>query len=138
MEQIVTAYTDGAASGNPGPAGWAVLLDGELFSDWLPHATNNQMELFAVQQAIEHCSGNCHIQVTTDSKLVVGLYALGWKTKHEYLTTIVRVALDIAKLKDITLSFKRVKGHSIDAGNLRVDKAAHAQTKIARNALASH
>ena len=48
----VEVYTDGACSGNPGPGGWGCILiyqgvTKEL-SGFMPHTTNNRMELFAV------------------------------------------------------------------------------------------
>ncbi len=38
-------WTDGAAQPNPGPGGWAVWMDGQIYSGSVPYATNNQMEL---------------------------------------------------------------------------------------------
>ncbi|MEC8545737.1 MAG: RNase H family protein, partial [Pseudomonadota bacterium] len=44
-------FTDGACSGNPGPGGWGVLIDGpdgaRDLSGGAPSTTNNQMELMA-------------------------------------------------------------------------------------------
>ncbi|MBO4525826.1 MAG: ribonuclease HI, partial [Bacteroidales bacterium] len=50
-------YTDGAASGNPGPGGWGVVLKcGELrkeMSGGFRLTTNNRMELLAVIMGLE-------------------------------------------------------------------------------------
>jgi ribonuclease HI len=52
--RVITIYTDGACSGNPGPGGWgAVLLYGEHRKEiWggEPATTNQRMELMAVIQ----------------------------------------------------------------------------------------
>lgn len=47
MRKIVV-YTDGASAGNPGPSGWAFLMQGTLTSGSVVRATNNQMELLAI------------------------------------------------------------------------------------------
>ena len=52
-KQTIYLYTDGAASGNPGPGGWgAVLICGSLrkeLSGAFALTTNNRMELYAVR-----------------------------------------------------------------------------------------
>jgi ribonuclease HI len=60
----VTIYTDGAAKGNPGRAGWgAVVLFSQNYGDpkgiyemggRVDHATNNQMELTAPIEALKY------------------------------------------------------------------------------------
>lgn len=54
---VVTIFTDGACSGNPGPGGWGALLrygskERELFGGELA-TTNNRMELTAVIRALD-------------------------------------------------------------------------------------
>ena len=52
----VKLYTDGACSGNPGPGGWAAILNyngkEKELSGSMPNTTNNRMELFAVISGI--------------------------------------------------------------------------------------
>ena len=78
------ASIDGGARGNPGPAGWGVVLDCEgdrlTESGYLPHATNNEAEyhgLLAVL-ALAHRLGVTSLEVRTDSQLlqrqIVGAY----------------------------------------------------------------
>ena len=47
----VNIYTDGACSGNPGPGGWAAILEfgghRKELSGYMAGTTNNRMELFA-------------------------------------------------------------------------------------------
>ena len=57
---MITIYTDGACSGNPGIGGWgAVILLPEknplhIFLVDLDETTNNQMELTAAIKALEY------------------------------------------------------------------------------------
>src|SRR3989338_9975253 len=75
----VTIYTDGAAKGNPGRAGWGVvfLLDDKVIEigGGVEHATNNQMELTAPIEALKHIknkfSNRRHIEIVSDSKYVI-------------------------------------------------------------------
>ncbi len=52
MPQNITIYTDGAASGNPGPGGYGVVLMAgphrKELSEGFRLTTNNRMELLAV------------------------------------------------------------------------------------------
>ena len=53
----LTAHTDGACSGNPGPGGWAVVFSnaGIIVGEHSGHAalsTNNRMEVTGVREAI--------------------------------------------------------------------------------------
>jgi ribonuclease HI len=51
------------------------------------------------------------------------------------LREIVEVTLDLKEIKNIRWHLTHVMGHAGHDANERVDKAAHAQAKIARNAL---
>ena len=52
MEQRKKIFTDGACSGNPGPGGWAWIMEGGNFSSGNEKQTTNQrMELTAAYQA---------------------------------------------------------------------------------------
>lgn len=85
-------YTDGSASPNPGPGGYAVLLDGEpVVLGGEPgggKTTNIRMEGFALIAALKHAGGEpCEIR--TDSEFWVNVITkwahswekLGWKKK---------------------------------------------------------
>jgi ribonuclease HI len=76
-EGAVTLFTDGAARGNPGPAGIGVVAlrgDVELFniSRYIGHATNNMAEYLAVIEGLEKAAGLDVSEVTVmmDSELV--------------------------------------------------------------------
>lgn len=80
MEQgYLVAYIDGGARGNPGPAGYGVVIEDEVgrpiaeLSEFLGHQTNNYAEysglLAALNYAIRH-SFNA-LRVVSDSELMV-------------------------------------------------------------------
>jgi ribonuclease HI len=86
------AYVDGAARGNPGPAGIGVVLfdeDGAVrkeVAEGLGKTTNNVAEYTAMIRALEEARalGADHIHVHTDSELmqrqIVGVYRV--KAEH--------------------------------------------------------
>jgi len=80
-------WSDGACTGNPGPAGaGTVLLRGALkteWSTWLGEGTNNIAELVAVLQGVEALDRpiDKDLVVHTDSQYVIGVCAKNWKAK---------------------------------------------------------
>ncbi len=78
-ERARIAHIDGGARGNPGPAGYGVLLEDEhgkqvaQLSRYLGHHTNNYAEycglLAALEYALQH--GYRMLQVLSDSELLV-------------------------------------------------------------------
>ena len=85
-------FTDGACSGNPGPGGWGVLINGpdgaRDLSGGTPSTTNNQMELMAAIEALGAVPAGAEIRLITDSVYVkdgitswINNWKLrGWKT----------------------------------------------------------
>ena len=79
----VTAYTDGAASGNPGPGGYGVVLEAgqhrkELYGGYR-RTTNNRMELLGAIVALEALkSPDTEVTIVSDSKYVVDSVEKGW------------------------------------------------------------
>ena len=72
----VTITADGAARGNPGPGGWAALLEAggqrRLLSGQGPErTTNNAMELTAVAAALEALTRPCRVTLRLDSRYVL-------------------------------------------------------------------
>jgi ribonuclease HI len=132
------AHTDGSARGNPGPGGWAVLMDGrDLTSgNFKLHVTNNQMELYAVYMAMDLCPYDCDFTIFTDSSLVIGYYCKQWKINKLH-KEIVGATFNLLLVKHVIWHFEWVKGHDNNPFNDKVDKAAHGQSKIAQNAMLS-
>lgn len=83
----VIIHTDGACSGNPGPAGSGVVLvapGGKLHEglEYLGEATNNVAELTAILRAVEWIPADAKaIVVHTDSQYAIGVLQKGWKAK---------------------------------------------------------
>jgi ribonuclease HI len=79
------AYSDGACSGNPGPAGLGVVViaRGERIevSEYLGQATNNVAELTAVLRALEAIDAATPTVIYTDSRYAIGVIQQGWKAK---------------------------------------------------------
>ena len=70
-------FTDGAASGNPGPGGWGVVIvttDDRVIElgGGAPHTTNNRMELIGAIEALQHLSESpAAVEIYTDSSYVI-------------------------------------------------------------------
>ena len=88
-----TTHIDGGARGNPGPAGWGVLVqDGagevvaELFGA-LPRSTNNVAEYNGLLAALDWCRehGATAVHVKSDSLLLVQQMKGVYKVKNEGL-----------------------------------------------------
>jgi ribonuclease HI len=81
------AFTDGACSGNPGPAGAGVVIvspDGKTSEglEYLGEATNNVAELTAILRALEWIPEVARsIVVHTDSQYAIGVLQKGWRAK---------------------------------------------------------
>lgn len=80
----VTIYTDGSCLGNPGPGGWAAILelDGtghrREMSGGYVRTTNNRMELRAVLFALGALKEPCAVELYTDSQYVCHAVEKGW------------------------------------------------------------
>jgi ribonuclease HI len=88
-----TTFIDGGARGNPGPAGWGVVvkaendeLVAELFGA-LPHSTNNVAEYNGLLAALDWCKdhGAKTVHVKSDSLLLVQQMKGVYKVKNEGL-----------------------------------------------------
>lgn len=84
----ITIHTDGGCDGNPGPGGWAAVLDYEgkrkEISGGEPATTNNRMELQAAISALEALKQPCEVEFFTDSQYVrngISEWVKGWKAK---------------------------------------------------------
>ena len=94
-EHYLIAHSDGGARGNPGPAGYGVVIQDETgkkvaaLSQYLGHQTNNFAEyqglIAALEYALEH--GKKSLKVISDSELLVrqikGIYKVKNATLQE-------------------------------------------------------
>jgi ribonuclease HI len=96
-------HTDGAARGNPGPAGAGAVLrdpsDGRIVSEiatFLGTRTNNYAEWTAVDAALDEARrlGASHVDLRMDSELVARQIAGIYKVKHPDLKPIHARVMD--------------------------------------------
>jgi ribonuclease HI len=136
---VLTAHTDGACSGNPGPGGWAVVFSrsGNVVGECSGAAaatTSNRMELVAVLEALRRAPKGSRLEIHTDSRNVVGWLAEGWKRNNATLAALCReIDSLIAKRSPAgAVSFHHVRGHRGDARNERADRLATAAIEKVR------
>ena len=130
----VTVYTDGGASGNPGPGGYGiVLLSGEHrkeMSGGFRLTTNNRMELLAVIIALETLKfDGTYVTIYSDSKYVVDAVTKGWVFGWEKKRFVKKKNSDLWKrfLKIYPkhkVEFVWVKGHAGNELNEVADRLA--------------
>ena len=122
----IVVYTDGASSGNPGPAGIGIVLRFESrekeISKYIGTATNNVAELMAIKKALEAIrTTHLPVYLYTDSQYCYGLLVLGWKAKrNEELVAATKLLIN--KFKQ--LSIRKIEGHAGIADNERADRLA--------------
>lgn len=138
----VHLYTDGGCSGNPGPGGWAYLLQHPATGKEIERSggeqetTNNRMELSAVIEGLSALKQPSRVQVFTDSVYVgkgisewmIKWKANGWRRKEGKRLVPVKNE-DLWRRLDELLQthevhYTRVAGHSGHPENERVDQLA--------------
>jgi ribonuclease HI len=130
----VTMYTDGGASGNPGPGGYGTLLmygqHVKEMSQGFRLTTNNRMELLAVIVGLEALTREgIEVEVYSDSKYVVDAvskrWVFGWEKKgykDKKNPDLWQRFLRVYRKHKVT--FHWVKGHAGNPYNERVDAMA--------------
>jgi len=137
-------YTDGSASPNPGPGGYAVISEGKpvaLGSDpnGSKETTNIRMEGYALMAAIRHANGE-PCEIFTDSEFWInvltkwapGWEAKGWKKSGGPIKNldIVQELYPLYKGSKATLTW--VRGHVGHEGNELADHWANEARKGVR------
>ena len=131
---MITIYTDGACSGNPGVGGWGVvIIDDNKNETFLNggdnHTTNNKMELTAAIKALKTFEKKSTITLITDSKYVKdGIQSWiqnwkknGWKTAGKKPVKNKELWIELDELiARHNITWEWVKGH---AGNIHNEKA---------------
>jgi ribonuclease HI len=130
---VVTVFTDGASSGNPGPSGIGIFMEygrhQREISKYIGITTNNVAELQAVKTALTELKRkDLPVRIYTDSKYVYSLLCEGWKPKKniDLINTIKKLMNMFSDIKIV-----KVKGHAGVEGNERADR-------LATNAIESH
>jgi ribonuclease HI len=125
-DRIVHIYTDGASSGNPGPAGIGVVLQygaqRREISEYIGEATNNIAELLAIQKGLAAVKNRrLPVRVYTDSGYAFGVLTLNWKPKKN-TALIAAIRKSMAMFADVKLV--KVRGHRGVVENERADALA--------------
>ena len=113
-DNCIKIYTDGASSGNPGPAGIGVLLiykgKEKQISEYIGRTTNNVAELSAIKKALETLKRHdLPVRIFSDSSYSIGLLTKDWKAKkNPELVAEIRNLMKQFK----NLRFVKVKGHA--------------------------
>ncbi|MCA9280112.1 MAG: ribonuclease HI [Phycisphaeraceae bacterium] len=135
----VLLYTDGACSGNPGPGGWAFVLQHPASGKEIEGAgaeletTNNRMELQAVIEGLQQLKIPSEVDLYSDSQYVLkGLEEWmanwkkrGWRTssKQPVKNKDLWERLDTLKSTHL-IRFHWIKGHNEHPENERCDAMA--------------
>ena len=136
-QELVVIYTDGSCLSNPGPGGWAAILqwqgnERELTGSEL-ETTNNRMELMAAIKGLDAVKRPMIIELHTDSRYVMNgvtdwmprWKANGWKTaaRKAVANQDLWGKLDRAVTRH-DVHWHWVKGHAGDPLNERCDSLA--------------
>ena len=134
MPNKITIYTDGAASGNPGPGGYGIILKSgkhyKELSQGYRLTTNNRMELLAVIVALEAIKvEGSKVNVYTDSRYVCDAVEKGWLKEWEKKNFKKKKNIDLWKrfltvFRIHSVKFHWIKGHANIPENERCDKLA--------------
>ena len=135
---MLTYYTDGSASPNPGPGGFSVIRDMEpaLLGGEQPSTTNIRMEGLAIMAALKDAAGEECI-IYSDSEFWINVItkwslaweANGWKKKGGEIKNldIVREVCPLYRMSNARLSW--IRGHEGDVGNEMADEWANLARK---------
>jgi ribonuclease HI len=125
-ENAIHVWTDGACSGNPGPAGLGVVvLDGterKELSEYLGEGTNNIAELTAILRGLQEIKDRARpVVVYTDSQFSIDMMTKGWKAKKN-IELVAEVRAMCRQFPD--LRFVWIRGHANVPLNMRCDELA--------------
>jgi ribonuclease HI len=127
-EHYLVAHSDGGARGNPGPAGYGVVIVDEsgrevaTLSEYLGHQTNNFAEyqglIAALEYALEH--GPKALKLVSDSELLVRQIKGIYKVKNSVLQDLHGRAKElIGQLEWFSI------GHALREHNQEADRLAN-------------
>ena len=128
-DRFLVAHSDGGARGNPGPAGYGVVIKDETgrkvaaLSEYLGHQTNNFAEyqglIAALEYAIEH--GPKALKLISDSELLVRQIKGIYKVKNATLQDLHGRAKELIKQLDWFSIGHALREHNQEADRLAND-----------------
>ncbi len=134
----ITAAVDGSSLGNPGPTGWAWVIDGDTWqAGGFPSGTNNIGELTALVELLKATSGAASepLVVLADSQYVInsvtkwmpGWKRRGWRKADGKSVKNLEIIVELDHLlQGRQISFEWVKGHAGHPLNEAADDRARA------------
>lgn len=133
----IVVSTDGSvvdagprAGKDKGPGGWGAVFhgDGRELSAYALEATNNEMELTAVIEALKHTPVGARVQIRTDSQYVhkAAKGEIVVRSNRELWTEFQ----ELSSVREVTVVW--VRGHDGDLHNQRADQLAKDQASLAR------
>jgi ribonuclease HI len=143
-DPIVTIYTDGACDPNPGPGGWAALLQfgrhEKVLSGAEPHTTNNRMELTAAVRALQALTRPSRVEMYTDSEYLkrgVTEWLPGWRRRNWRRKSGALANVDLwqeldAALMPHNVSWNWIRSHAGHPQNERVDLLARQAIRLSQ------
>ena len=143
---MIIYHTDGSASPNPGPGGFAVIRDlkPHILGSEPGETTNIRMEGRAIIAALKD-AGDAECQIHTDSEFWINVITKwsvtweknGWKKKGGEIKNLdlVQEACPLYRRSRATLVW--VRGHNNDEGNELADEWANKAREQRRELLAS-
>src|ERR1700688_2737893 len=125
-EHYLVAFIDGGARGNPGPAGYGVLIQDEsrkqiaALSEYLGHQTNNFAEYQGLIAALEYAIANGHkaLKVISDSELLVRQIKGIYKVNNLVLRDLHGRAKELIAQLDWFSIGHVLRGHNEEADRL--------------------
>ncbi len=126
--KVLIAHVDGGARGNPGPAGFGVVLEDESgkkvdqLSGYLGHQTNNVAEYSGLLAALDYAAKNGFraLKVVADSELLVKQIRGEYKVKSPNLQDLYSRARVMIR----SLEWFRIE-HTLRGGNKEADALAN-------------
>ena len=144
--QPVVINTDGSCKGNPGPGGWAAIIQcGEvetILTGGESHTTNNRMELIGPLQAILSMKSDVPMIIRSDSEYVIkgmNTWVAGW-IKNGWRGSNGKAVKNpdlwkqlVAAAEGRSIKWEWVRGHADDMMNIRCDALAEEAAEKARS-----
>lgn len=124
---MIRIYTDGSCLGNPGPGGWAAIIEEDGGKTPLAgseeETTNNRMEILAVIKGLQATARHQEVTIFSDSQYVVNTMTKGWKRKvNQDLWSLLDTEVKARKV-----TWEWIRGHAGNPGNEEADALAKKQ-----------
>jgi ribonuclease HI len=142
MKEILYIVTDGSAIGNPGPGGWAAVLNQGRRSWEISGGdrttTSSEMELVAAVRALEGIQNGTKIELRSDSRLLIDgmrFYVRrwkkdGWSNRRGKKLQHQDLWLELLRLDErLHIRWRWVRGHNQHPTQCRADSLAYQEAR---------